>query len=381
MADGTKIEWADATVNTVYGCSKASPGCQNCYAIQQTRRLISLGHKGLEDTLAFEYGGGGDHAGTVDWSGHVIVHADATKRMDKVLHWQKPRVIFVNSMADTFHVDVPWAHQMQWFVTAALAPQHRFLFLTKRPENMADFVMDDVTRHCIEVEWERRAEGINWDKNKHLGLEDNPGQLRPFQWPLPNVWLGFTAEDQVRFDQRWAQMYPLATLGWNTFASMEPLLGPVDPSMALMGFISTDGGPEIDHLLKWVIVGGESGPKARPMHPDWVRQIVADCQAAGVPVMFKQWGEWRPATADECHSGNMVTVWNQIDHPWLNEAKQIPQPKTTCVHWGAHCYRGMVEQPDHYGWQVPVLKLGKRSTGRLIDGAEVLEWPKGVRDV
>lgn len=375
MADHTKIEWADATVNTLYGCTKASPGCQNCYAIQQTRRLVNLGHTelcGLTTPPSMPATG---------WSGEVRVHPQAAERMAKVLRWQKPRVIFVNSMSDTFHADVPWDHIRDWFVTAALAPQHRFLFLTKRPENMANFLTDDVTQHCIEVEWERRAMAINWDKAKHLGLEDpeRPGELRPFQWPLPNVWLGFTAEDQERFDQRWhGPMEDLGMEGWNLFVSCEPMLGFVDVTEAL----PSKTAPRLA-TLGWVIVGGESGPKARPMDPDWVRSIVYRCQDAGVPVMFKQWGEWAPQEGGYTSwpvedAGKMTGPWTTVDS---TDPKQRGQ-----VTYHLNPATGSVSEPVLPGGKrlmsgkiMEMVKVGKRNAGRLIDGVEVLEWPEGMR--
>lgn len=323
MADNTKIEWADASVNTLYGCTKASPGCQNCYAVAQTRRLVNLGHTELCGLTT------PPTTPATDWSGEVLVHPKAAERMDQVLRWRKPRVVFVNSMSDTFHDQVPWDHQRDWFVTAALAPHHRFLFLTKRPENMADFLTDDVTRHMIECEWERRMEGVGFLK---------------MPWPLPNVWLGCTAEDQQRLDERWPHMGRLSLAGWNTFLSCEPLLGPLDlwgarhrvDGTGLQGAVTSWPGG-----VRWVIVGGESGPNARPMHPDWVRQIVADCQGAGVPVMFKQWGEWLALGQDP-------------------EGFDVTDNGTTVD-------------------GLPVYRVGKRNAGRLIDGAEVMEWPKGVR--
>lgn len=355
MADGTKIEWADATVNTLYGCTKASQGCQNCYAIGQTRRLAFLRDDQYDLLRPLFDGGTFWHSrGPYEWSGRVIVHPKAAGRMEQVVRWKKPRVIFVNSMSDTFHQDVPLDHIIDWFVTAAKAAQHRFLFLTKRPERMA-----------------RLLEGHDFEGGAQTDLHQaltNAVGADGYTWPLPNVWLGFTAEDQERLDERWPHMAPLADAGWNVFVSAEPLLGSLDfshlsgplGSMAhthnpLTGrhYHHDDGDQWTDDAprLGWVIVGGESGPNARAMHPDWARKIVADCRAAGVPVMFKQWGEWAP-------------------HPRRDNAAGLDP--------GGPWYRSELlgeGRPDGSFW----LKVGKRNAGRLLDGEEVLEQPASIQ--
>ena len=336
MGDNSKIAWTDATLNFAYGCQKVSPACANCYAVGMVRRLVNCGHVDLcgltvPPTMPAQ-----------DWSGGVVVKPE---RIEQALHWKKPRRIFINSLSDTFHDAIPENVLGHLWAVMRETPQHTYQILTKRPERMLSYIG-------------RGRDRIQWP-----------------QWPLPNVWLGVTVENQAMADKRIPLL--LNTPAAVRFVSMEPLLGPVDMDDYVWERDSRDWGQDRPGL-DWVIVGGESGPNARPMHPEWVRTIRDQCQEAGVPFFFKQWGEWRPAHADECFSGNMTTVWNQKDHPWLNEARQIPQPKTTCVHWGAHVYRSMIEHPETYGWQVPVLRVGKKAAGDLLDGVQFHQMPDGV---
>src|SRR6266508_3309924 len=216
MSDGSTIEWTDATWNPVTGCSKVSPGCDHCYAERFSERFRGVaGHpyeRGFDLTL---------------WP----------QRLQQPRHWQRPRRVFVNSMSDLFHEDVPEAFIKQVFEVMADCPQHVFQVLTKRPGRMASVVR----------------------------------KLQPE--PLPNVWLG-TSIELARFAWRADKLRqaPAAV----RFLSLEPLLGPL-PGLDL-------------NLIDWVIVGGESGQGARPMAEVWVLDILAQCRAAGVPFFFKQWG-------------------------------------------------------------------------------------------
>ena len=251
----TKIEWTDETWNLVTGCSKISEGCRNCYAERIDRRF-QTNHPGLE-WLPWTKQNAGQN---------VRLHPE---RLEQPLHWQKPRRVFVCSMGDLFHDQVPDEFIAKVFGIMQSAPQHIFQVLTKRAKPM--------------MEW------IDWFSNEWL-------DRGAYQSQYGHVWLGISAEDQPTFDKRVALL--LQTPAAARFVSLEPLLGPIDMSHVVRHIRADLRGNEVvwdeKSLLDWVIVGGESGPGARPMHPDWVRSIRDQCQAAGVPFFFKQWGAWAP---------------------------------------------------------------------------------------
>lgn len=256
----TNIEWTDATWNPVTGCSKVSPGCANCYAERMalTRLAGKPGYPGLPWTPE-------------NAEANVVLRPD---RLDLPLRWRKPRRVFVNSMSDLFHERVPDGFVDRVFATMALAPQHAFQVLTKRPERMQAYLTDPCpcrSGHLPSVHLRSR---VQWETAK-LGREiDLFGDT---EWPLPNVWLGTSIEND-RFVGRADALRdtPAAV----RFISAEPLLGPL-PSLGLTG-------------IDWLIVGGESGPGARPMDPEWVRDLRDRAVAAGVPFFFKQWGGRTP---------------------------------------------------------------------------------------
>jgi hypothetical protein len=174
---------------------------------------------------------------------------------------------------------------------------------------------------------------------------------------LPNVHLGVSVEDQPSADVRIPIL--LQTPAAITWVSMEPLLGPVNIDFWLDSLPAVvDQRPRLD----WVVVGGESGPKARPMHPAWPRSLRDQCAAAGVPFLFKQWGEWRPMQLEECESGNARLV-------------SVDSRRTSAGYQMKHQLESMLTEP-HYAWQCPVVKVGKKSAGRLLDGVEHNGYPK-----
>jgi len=224
----TTIEWTDETWNPVTGCRKISAGCKNCYAERMARRLA--GRHGYPDAP--------DHF-------KVTLHES---RLSDPLRWKKPRMVFVCSMSDLFHVDVSVEYIGRVFNVIGNAPDHTFQVLTKRPGRMYRVL-------------------------SYYYEQFNGGK------PFDNVWLMTTVENQKAADERieWLLKSPAMVRG----LSIEPLLGSVD--------LGLRNWPE--HMrLDWVIVGGESGPGARPMDPSWVRLIQQDCEIAGVPFFFKQWG-------------------------------------------------------------------------------------------
>jgi len=292
MADNTKIEWADATVNAINGCSLASPGCTNCYAMRLagTRMKHHPSRTGLTQD---------SKAGPV-WTGEVRLNE---KALLEPLAWKRPRRIFWNAHGDTFHDAVPdeWIDRL--FAVAALTPQHTHMILTKRSTRMREYLAGLVNRKM--AVW-RAMYGEARTQAASAQLDSWYGGPSAAQWPLPNVWLGVSVEDQTRADERIPDL--LATPAAVRFISAEPLLGPVDldrlPAYtygepcyhsalrAEFWHPSWDGPePLADGRIDWVIVGGESGPGARPMHPNWARSLRDQCAAAGVAFHFKQWGE------------------------------------------------------------------------------------------
>lgn len=240
----TKIEWTDQTWNPIVGCSVVSPGCTNCYAMRMagTRLKSTKPYSGLtQDTKA----------GPV-WNGKVRF---LEERLTQPLRWRKPRRVFVNSMGDLFHEDVSDDEIDRVFAVMAATSRHTYQVLTKRPERMGDHVS-------------RLA--------------------RTISWPIPNVWLGTSVEDQARANERIPAL--LNTPAVVRFLSCEPLLGPVDLDPWLYRRQCSARGPvcQPQPPLDWVIVGGESGPKARDMNPAWARDIRDQCAKARVAFFMKQ---------------------------------------------------------------------------------------------
>jgi len=294
----TKIEWTDATWNPVTGCTPVSAGCENCYARRMANRL--RGRAGYPADEPFR----------------VTLHPD---KLDDPLHWRKPRRVFVCSMGDLFHEDVPFGFVDKAFVTTAMCPQHRFQLLTKRPARMLEYL-------------DQRAGILN-----AAGLMAE--SLRLGAWPQPNLWLGVSVENQQAAEERIEVL--LNTPAAVRFVSVEPMLGPVDVSPYLsMGMAcpqcrrwecqdgfdvlgATEGNVFCNHCgtevpakfaggLDWVICGGESGPGARPMHPQWVRDLRDQCDAAGVPFFFKQWGEWLPTSLQDWEPHHKAVVGDTV---------------------------------------------------------------------
>lgn len=308
MGDRSLIEWTDATWNPVRGCTRVSEGCRNCYAERVAARFSGPGmpYEGLAAM----------RAGEPRWTGELRV---VETHLEDPLRWRNPRRVFVNSMSDLFHEKLHFEDIGRVFGVMAACPHHSFQILTKRPERMREFVT--IT----------------------TGIPGRP------HWPLPNVWLGVSVENQPAADERIPEL--LATPAAVRFVSAEPLLGPIDfdQENGLNAFgCGFEGGwrncPENSPKcagLDWVIVGGESGPGARPMHPRWARTIRDQCVAAGVPFFFKQWGEWRG-----CYPGD---GWEPSDDMLYHYFEGGPK----------------------------VWRVGKKRAGRLLDGRTWDEMPRG----
>lgn len=225
MGLGSSIEWTEATWNPVAGCTVLSPGCTNCYAMRMARRLEAMGQPKYAGTTRIS-------GGRAKWVGKIVLDEAALK---VPLSWKKGRLIFVNSMSDLFHEDVPLEFIKRVFEVMASTPQHTYQILTKRAERLSEL-------------------------NKHLSWADN-------------VWMGVSVESQPYWERA---KHLKRTDARTKFLSLEPLLGPL----------------ELDDLsgIDWVIAGGESGPGARPIRESWARAIRDACIRSDVAFHFKQWG-------------------------------------------------------------------------------------------
>lgn len=264
----TKIEWADKVWNPVTGCTKVSEGCRNCYAERMARRLAGrFGYPPIPNHF------------------DVVQHPD---KLEEPLQWKKPSMIFVDSMGDLFHSSVPKPLLAQVFAIMAIARQHTFLILTKRPERMCE-VLDDINFSYDVEEFQEHICG------------EHDWCPQDFDWPLPNVWLGVSVEDQKTANERipWLLEIPAAV----SFVSIEPMLGPVD---LYNYFGSGQQCYTLTEPLDWVIAGGESGPGHRP-HPSYgiVRFLRDQCVQAGLPFYLKQmWGRKMPELDGR--------IWDQV---------------------------------------------------------------------
>ncbi|MBF6138281.1 phage Gp37/Gp68 family protein [Nocardia otitidiscaviarum] len=266
----TGIEWTEATWNPVTGCDRVSPGCDHCYAQTMAARLKAMGSD--------KYQRDGDPRTSGPGFG-VTVHPAA---LEIPLRWRAPRLVFANSMSDLFHAQVPEEFIARVFAVMLAGQRHTFQVLTKRPGRLRNLMRrTDFAQRVFE-----------------LAVRDHgmPSERAGSWWPLPNVWVGVSAEDQ-----RWAEIrIPtlIDTPAAVRFVSCEPLLGAVDLRRWMPG-------------LDWVIVGGESGPHARPMRPEWARSLRDQCTdtAGEVQFFFKQWGGRTPKSAGRVLDGQ---VWDQM---------------------------------------------------------------------
>lgn len=282
------IAWCTETWNPLRGCTRVSAGCMNCYAESMAVRFSGPGQP-YEGTINTE---------TNRWNSTVRL---VPEKLAEPLRWQRPRMVFVNSMSDLFHEDVPGEFIDQVFAVMALAPQHTFQVLTKRPARMLAYMTDGGRPRRV-------------GSNNGFMADNNV----VYPWPLPNVWIGTTVENQETADERIPLL--LQTPAAVRWLSMEPLLGPVDLKHG--EWIPPQGGGSKVNLfrpwetplpsLDWVVVGGELGSNARPMHPDWARSLRDQCAEAGVPFLFKQWGEWAPNWNND-DAGNKISGSEWMD--------------------------------------------------------------------
>lgn len=384
----TKIEWTKTenedgsetkgeTWNPIAGCDKISAGCANCYAIKDAHRLAG----NPNPKIAAKYEGTTKiENGKMNWTGRINFASDDV--LLQPMRWTRPRKIFVNSMSDLFHESVPDEQIDKIFAVMAMSPHHTFQILTKRPERMRNYLSDEFLRVRI---WLASNELSDPYKDnavlKKLRKTNGKGLF-----PLPNVHLGVSVENQKAADERIPLL--LETPAAVRWLSCEPLLKEIKISRWLKiawqcsgcrGYFS--GGwkmtcPDCERKeywcgshqfngrnvkshpnfpaqegigIDWVVVGGESGANARPIHPDWVRSLRDQCVSAGTPFFFKQWGSWFPM----CEKPVEGTEWS------IGKAEALSH-----IHlW------------DDAGGNVS-LNIGKKNAGRFLDGRTWDEFPK-----
>jgi protein gp37 len=329
MADKTGIEWTDATWNPTTGCAKVSAGCKHCYAERDWARLVHL----------------------PAYAGRAFTDVEChPNRLDQPLRWKRPRRIFVNSMSDLFHEDIPDEFIDQVFAVMALSPQHTFQILTKRADRMREYLSDTLRLEKIYIQWH--------------SVSGSPREAQG--WPLPNVWVGVSVEDQGAANERIPLL--LETHAAVRWISAEPLIGRVDlcetfgmwwnQTMGCFESFHSSGFNRNPHnwaekAIDWVVVGGESGPKARPMHPEWAQSLRDQCAAAGVQFLFKQWGEWAP------------TAMGSANRPF-DQQQAVRGDDIAGTVFG--------EPGKQFMW--PVVRVGKKAAGRLLDGVQHDGYPE-----
>ncbi len=283
MAKTTEIAWCDSTWSPWRGCTKVSPACENCYAERRAKRWGE------------------------DFS--EIIRSKST--FNDPLKWKEPKRIFVCSLSDFFHPDVPGHMLLDALLVMQSAPQHTYMILTKRPGLIASRFRD-------------------------------AGMSIPTGMP-PNVWLGTTVESHSQ-EQRIVDLLKIPAAVH--FVSVEPMLGSLDLRSHLTdrGGVPGTMGAWAKKKLDWVIAGGESGPHARPINPEWVRSLRDQCAEANVPYFFKQWGEW--CHPDQCDAGD----------DFMDFVNSVGKPDGTVV-------------------DMSPVRYGIKNTGRLLDGKEYLEFP------
>jgi protein gp37 len=394
----SKIEWCNRTWNPVVGCSKVSAGCKNCYAIRMAWRLQHIHHSKDKYAGTVEKTAGGQ----LNWTGKVNT---IESELLKPLRWKNPTMIFVNSQSDLFHESIQFEFIDQVFAIMALCPQHTFQVLTKRPARMVEYFKsrDEDIREirdaaeiivCTDPHFFHVKQRLKGEARKQVGPLHITSTILPHlkeagwywdviytdfgnesileyegEWPLKNLWIGVSVENQQAANERIPLLLQVPAAV--RFLSCEPLLGPIDltaiPQTVSPGYFGDCLQPyHVPHCdketsyptINWVIVGGESGTGARPVHPDWVRSLRDQCQQAGVSYFFKQWGMY-------------VDVNNVLPVPMGDFAKNLKTGEWVSVdNTGA-----IVDHVSGPNKAVLMAKVGKKDAGRLLEGREWNEFP------
>jgi len=326
MSASSKIEWTGLTWNPLTGCTPVSPGCEHCYAKAFFERFHGPG-----SFASVEY------------------HED---RLLMPFSWREPKLVFVNSMSDLFHPDVPDEVIAEVFAVMLLARRHTFQVLTKHHGRMRSKLNDPEFRHAVRIE------------ACTLTTLDGVPDEHDDAWPLPNLWLGVSTENQRWADIRIpALLQTPAAVRW---ISAEPLLGPINlaDQRLLVGPCGSGSGSCSDNScrshLDWVVVGGESGPQARPMHPEWARLLRDQCVDAGIPYFLKQWGSW--ATREQAPGMPYRDPWRSRAVKWIDQAGST------------HPFGDFAGDQS---WCL-VERASKYVTGRELDGRTWDEMPVGA---
>lgn len=338
----SKIEWCDKTVQVVAGCRKISKGCRHCYAIGFANRMPSNPTVSPARQATYRAVVGVDSNGHLNWNGNILTMPGGLAELEKEAKVKRrdgrPRRIFIQSMGDLFHSDVPYELITKVVAIVRRHPHNNFLMLTKRPERMRRIMTQ-------------------------IGVAIYRG-FAPGPWPLPNLWLGVTCEDQEALDARiWDLLNTPAAV---RFISNEPGLGLLDmtdrlgewtncPECGRNVAIDEDGccvgcGNDAYRFgVDWVIIGGETGPGARAMHPQWARSLRDQCQEAGTAYFFKSWGDWAP-----------INTWDDDYHKL--------------------CDKGLVRNIPAHNKAFPdecqtMAKIGKKHAGDVLDGRQYHMFP------
>lgn len=328
MGSETKIEWTGATWNPITGCSHESPGCIHCYA--QTLAGGRLQHHPSRAGLTIP-----SKNGPV-WTGEVRFNE---QWLDQPFQWTKPSDIFVVAHGDLFHEAVPdeWIDRV--FAVMILAHQHRFQVLSKRPDRMLRYLSGGRDLY------QRVLDAARPLRNQRPRLGDVPIDDPGLGTWHRNIWLGTSVERQQEADKRRTALETLAReYGWSTWVSYEPALGPVDWN----GW----------EFIRWLVSGGESGPKARPSHPDWHRSARDFCIARGVPYFFKQWGAWSPHLDRDADDPDWRAPYSQ-----MRESKKFQ-------------FLNLAGGCGFHGDRLHVMEnIGKKAAGAMLDGREWRQFP------
>lgn len=359
MAARSSIEWTDTTWNPVTGCTKVSPGCDHCYAETFAERWRGTSGHHFEDGF------------------DIVLRPE---RLTLPLRWRRSRRIFVNSMSDLFHDQVADEFIARVFAVMAVAERHTFQVLTKRHGRMRSLLRSAAFGELVLKHAPLVAMRVGLDPTWAARMAN------PDDGPLPNVWLGVSAEDQKRADIRIPAL--LDTPAAVRFVSAEPLLGPIDLKQAVIrmgdqrghgltaSYVHTAGCCARFHGIDWVIAGGESGPKAHPMHPDWARNLRDQSTRAGIPFFFKQWGEYLPVPVED---NPRFAGGRAFDNPRGGRSSATIRERST--HPFAPGITRLLRAGDINGHghmldnDTIAVRVGKKTSGRLLDGRTWTQFP------